>query len=81
MKYIPVKDSVLKGDRENPQSLHFIPVVAKQVPLALSNPGAFGTFLAEKYVIAYVSAKKCILINKIDFCVSTTTILASLKRR
>ena len=57
MKYILVKDSVLKGSGGNPQGLRFVPVVANQAPLALGNPGAFGTFLAEEYIIAYVSAK------------------------
>ena len=54
MKYIPVKDSVLKGAGGNTQGLHFVPVVANQAPLALSNPGAFGTFLAEKYQTLYI---------------------------
>ena len=40
------KESVLKGSGGNPQGLHFVLVVANQAPLALSNPGAFGTFLA-----------------------------------
>ena len=40
----------LKGSGGDPQGLHFVPVVADQAPLALSNPGAFGTFLVEKYI-------------------------------
>jgi len=58
VEYFPQKNSVLKGSGGNPQGLHFVPVVANQAPLALSNPGAFGTFLAEKYIITCMSAKK-----------------------
>ena len=45
-----VQGQRFKGSGGNPQGLHSVPVVADQAPLALSNPGAFGTFLAEKYI-------------------------------